>query len=194
MKLALFLSLLVICLSDGVVHLPNSVKLTWEFLNEERVRFTYSLPGDIFEDFDWGGIGFKEVTDIGGMGGADIVNFIFEDPAADCYAFESGAPDYDVEIGGTKDLLNPFVFVLPDGVKSQWERKLKTDDIYDKQFVKGETYRLLWAFGKKNNLTGEQLQHADDTRGTLDIIFTDDFYNDELLGVVLSLDRLTNQA
>ena len=42
--------------------------------------------------------------------------------------------------------------------------------------------------------TKEQLQHADNTKGTIDIELTDDFYSDELVGVVLELDKLTNQV
>ena len=194
MKSILLISLALCSFSLSTVHLPNEIRLTWEFIDDETIRFTYNVPNTVLQDFDWGGVGFKESDDIGGMTNADIVNFIFEDPLTDRYALENGRPSLDTSIGGTSDLLNPTVFLLSSGFKSQWDRKLINDDQYDRQFVKGSPYRLLWALGKMNFETKEQLQHADNTKGTIDIELTDDFYSDELVGVVLELDKLTNQV
>ena len=178
MKSILLVSLALCSLGLSTVHLPNEIRLTWEFLDDETIRFTYNVPNTVLQDFDWGGVGFKESDDIGGM----------------TYALENGRPSLDTSIGGTDDLLNPTVFLLSSGFKSQWDRKLINDDQYDRQFVKGSSYRLLWALGKMNFETREQLQHADNTKGTIDIELTDDFYSDELVGVVLELDKLTNQV
>lgn len=178
MELLLLLSLASVAMSIGVVYLPNGMLLSWKLDRPGYVSFEFRIPQDVYDSFGYAGLGFKQVDDISGMYYADLINIKFREPVEDCYGTKNTVPRPDKSLGGTSDLENVVTDVTADGIKVNWDRKLKTDDCEnDIEFIEGKEYRLLWAIGYMDEVTGEQLRHTTKDRGTLGISLTSDYYN-----------------
>ena len=187
MELLLLLSLASVAMSIGVVYLPNGMLLSWKLDRPNYVSFELRVPQDVYDSFGYAGLGFKYPDDISGMYYADLINIKFREPIEDCYGTKNTVPRPDKSLGGTSDLENARTDVTADGIKAMWDRKLVTGDCdNDMEFVVGDEYRLLWAIGYMDEVTGEQLRHTTKDRGTLSITLTDDYYNAQFKPFVVS--------
>jgi hypothetical protein len=166
---------LVAGIHGGKVCLPKGWVLEWTFLDQEEIGFKLVLDAGTSENYGWVGIGFKYEEEAGvAMVGADITNIIFEDIFTDRIALTNGMPDEDVKCGGTDDNHMTTASYI-DGIRTfSWVRPLSSGDQYDKEYIIGKEYKLLWATGDVIN--GIQMKHftvdRDVTLITLDLEFS----------------------
>ncbi|OMJ68640.1 hypothetical protein SteCoe_33851 [Stentor coeruleus] len=187
MELFLIFSLVSSAMSVGVVYLPKDMLLSWKFPTPGSVAFELRVPQVLYDEYGYVGLGFKYTDDISGMYYADLINIKFNQPLEDCYGTKNTVPRPDVSLGGTSDLINPRTDVTADGLKITWERALKVEDCAnDMEFEVGADYRLLWAAGFMDEVTGEQLRHSTKDRGTINIKLSEDFYNAQYKPFIVS--------
>lgn len=167
--------ILALCLShlafSATVCLPKSWILEWHFTPDDYINFALTLNAETIDSFGWIGVGFKLVSDGPGMVGGDIAMIIFPDLPKDTYAESNRLPKPDTEHGGSEDIIEPFYD--PAQMKYSWRRKVYSDDIYDKKYVKDAEMQLMWACGLMMGQT--QIKHFAGNRDRFTIILSEDF-------------------
>ena len=157
MKLILILVLSVLS-NAGRICLPKGWILEWTFPTTQEVSFKLTLDAETSANYGWVGIGFKYVMDPSGMIGSDIANLIFAGELSDRYANLNGLPPKDTDLGGTEDLLNPVGTWENDAWVYTWSREVDSGDKYDKLYIIGNEYIVLWARGMMSD-DGVQMKH-----------------------------------
>lgn len=156
---------------SGRICLPKGWTLEWSFPDSSNISFKLVLLSETLDEFGWVGIGLKYSDDGSGMKGADINNFILTDIPSDRYAESNGEPILDTDLGGLDNIISPSFDAA--AFTYTWTRPVVSGDIYDKEYIKDDTYQLLWACGQMSGV--EQLKHESDNRDIIDIILSDEF-------------------
>ncbi|OMJ88843.1 hypothetical protein SteCoe_9145 [Stentor coeruleus] len=170
MKNAILLCLLGVAFS-GRICLEKDWILEWSFSDEETINFKLVLDQKTLDMFGWVGIGLKYAEDGSGMTGSDINNFILTDLPSDRYAAEEGLPEYDEDLGGDNNIHDPIWDAAT--FTYSWSRPVISGDIYDKEYIKDNQYKLLWAAGVMMGDT--QMKHFVGDRAMEDIVLSDSF-------------------
>ncbi len=131
--------------SQDWIQVDENWNVNYEFKGSE-IEFTLTAPTT-----GWVGIGFNPSSR---MKDADFVVGYVKDGTLfvqDSYGVKSTSIDSDTSIGGTDNVrgisgtenngITTIVFALP----------LDSNDIYDKTFVQGDSYKVLLAYGKDSD-------------------------------------------
>ncbi|CAG9322930.1 unnamed protein product [Blepharisma stoltei] len=176
----LLLSLTILAYGKGTIHLPRNQMLYWSFPDENSVKFEYHCPMSLMEDdYDWVGIGFKDIMDGGDMRNADIVMINLHDGRIDDYwSFMNSKPESDIKLGGLDSLAEKSVNAVDKYKMFSWSKPLNTGDKYDKMLAKNAKMNFIWAYGRINS-QGNPKKHLDENKGSWEIVLSEDYTDEE---------------
>ena len=159
----------------STVQLPKDLLLSWDFVQDNLIEFSFSIPEEVLAKSDYAGVGFKTTDEGRTMADADIV-FIYldSDQVLDSWAFTNDVPAVDTAIGGTEDCMASSCWAQGTSKVCSWQRTLNTGDEYDKLFTEGESYTLLWAVGDLDE-AGVPMHHHRKDKGMETIQLIRDF-------------------
>ena len=177
MKL-LVLVCLISCSLAAKVCLPYDTVVEWTFTDNSTVTFTYTITKDTWDNYQWGGIGFKYLDDGPQMYGADIHFLEYGKLTEDRYAHFNGKPLLDTVYDAHEDNFDRTLSEIT--LTYTWSKPVDSQDgVYDKVYTKDSALIFMWARGTISGAHGSDPdKHSDENVGSFEIVFSEDYTRD----------------
>jgi len=172
---SIFLLASTLAVAFGVgTFTSDDINVSWD-ISDGEVTFIVQVSSDIASEFNYWGIGLNPDDD--DMDGADLWIIQEDGTVLDYWGIENDNPPLDTDYNGTDDIHSVTHTSSDGGYITTFTRDLDTGDSADVKLVEGDSYALIWAFGKSTSTTF--LDHKESDSGSEDIDFTNDYSGDD---------------